>query len=645
MMESYDEHRNDVTQRNLEELSPKDDAEYEINIDDLMKRRQIVEEVDHEFSKLERTYTLAFEDIHYKAKNKLVLKGIYGFAAPGEVTALMGPSGAGKSTLLNVLSARYIKNVTGRLSVNNIDVKHVPVKRLFAYVLQDDIFLSNLSVWDQIYYSALLRLPQKLSMETKKKRIAQIIELLGLKKCMNTRTDRVSGGERKRVNIAVEMVHNPAVILLDEPTSGLDSTTAFHLIKSLKELAREGHTIILTIHQPSYDIFKLLDKLILLVDGELVYFGSAMGVSDHFGTLGFPITSGDNPIDFVMDLVSGDRSMKREVLQKLKSLNIDAITQYQNALAKQYEKYDIQHPNELEWNSSESLPKDKIEYKWPTSLLYQFGVLFRRSIKHLLREYFSLFFIIQQLCITIICGLLWLRVPMDISYTHDRLGYIFFSTMYWIMQRVYLATISFPLEREVVTKERASGSYHLLAYFLAKDASEFCSIVVFPIVYTVVTYWMTNISPSPEVFIEFLIFIIIGVISGDSMGLAVSTTFKSTPTIMRLTTPLTLSMVLVGGFYILTLPAFISWYQYLSIFRAVSNILTTFVFTKSPPYYCDSTRYVPCTIGTFVPGEELLAPFNINSSLALNIPLIFILILAFQIIAFLNLKFIHRPQT
>ncbi|WZZ64314.1 hypothetical protein YC2023_075684 [Brassica napus] len=260
---------------------------------------------------------LAWEDLKVVIPNfgqgptKRLLNGVNGCGEPNRIVAIMGPSGSGKSTLLDALAGRLAGNVvmSGKVLVNG------KKRRLdfgtSAYVTQEDVLLGTLTVRESIAYSAHLRLPSKLS----RKEISDIVEAtitdMGLQECSdrsigNWHMRGISGGEKKRLSIALEVLTKPSLLFLDEPTSGLDSASAFYVVQILRNIASNGKTVISSIHQPSGEVFALFDDLLLLSGGETVYFGEAKFATKFFGETGFPCPSRRNPSDHFLRCVNSD---------------------------------------------------------------------------------------------------------------------------------------------------------------------------------------------------------------------------------------------------------------------------------------------------------------------------------------------------
>ncbi|KAL2238593.1 UNVERIFIED_CONTAM: ABC transporter G family member 15 [Sesamum indicum] len=260
---------------------------------------------------------LSWEDLTVVLPNfgqgptKKLLHGLNGYAEPGRIMAIMGPSGSGKSTLLDSLAGRLARNVVmnGNILLNG--KKRRLDYGLVAYVTQEDVLLGTLTVRETITYSAHLRLPSSMTKQEIRGIIDGTIMELGLQDCAdrqigNWQLRGLSGGEKKRLSIALEILTRPRLLFLDEPTSGLDSAAAFFVIQSIKNLARDGRTVISSIHQPSSEVFALFDDLYLLSSGETVYFGEAKMAVKFFAEAGFPCPSRRNPSDHFLRCINSD---------------------------------------------------------------------------------------------------------------------------------------------------------------------------------------------------------------------------------------------------------------------------------------------------------------------------------------------------
>ncbi|KAL3930437.1 MAG: hypothetical protein SGBAC_011768, partial [Bacillariaceae sp.] len=262
---------------------------------------------------------------------KTILNEVSGSAAPGQVLALMGPSGSGKTSLLNSLSGRTTYQ-SGVLSINGTPLTAQAKKRLLtkiAYVKQADIFFSHLSVRDQLTYTAMLRLPQAWPATQKLEEVEKILEMLRLTHVAESPIHLLSGGEKKRTNIGTELLTDPSVLLLDEPTSGLDSTSAVALLQMLQNLATQHQkTIITSIHQPSSKVFFAFDKLMLLANGNVVYFGTPRHSLAYLRQNNMACPDGYNAADHWMDLlVNQNNSSSASTKQRGgSSLNNTAVT-------------------------------------------------------------------------------------------------------------------------------------------------------------------------------------------------------------------------------------------------------------------------------------------------------------------------------
>ncbi|KAL4179934.1 hypothetical protein AMTRI_Chr13g89690 [Amborella trichopoda] len=237
-----------------------------------------------------------------------LLSDISGYAPKGCVTAVMGPSGAGKSTFLDGLAGRIASgSLRGRVALDGAEMNPSLVKRMSAYIMQDDRLFPMLTVYETLMFAADLRLGPIPSSD-KKLRVEKLIEQLGLTDSRNTYigdegTRGISGGERRRVSIGIDIIHGPSLLFLDEPTSGLDSTNAYGVIEKVHHIARSGSTVILTIHQPSSRIQLFLDHLIVLAQGQLIYQGSPKDVAHHLGRMGRRVPPGESATEYLIDVI------------------------------------------------------------------------------------------------------------------------------------------------------------------------------------------------------------------------------------------------------------------------------------------------------------------------------------------------------
>ncbi|ONK56744.1 uncharacterized protein A4U43_C10F12300 [Asparagus officinalis] len=249
-----------------------------------------------------------------------LLEDLTGYAEPGTLTAIMGPSGSGKSTLLDTLASRLATNafLSGQILLNGMKTKLS--FGTAAYVTPDDNLIGTLTARETIMYSAKLRLPDKMATEEKRALVEGTILEMGLQDCADTVIGNwhlrgISGGEKRRVSIALEILMRPRLLFLDEPTSGLDSASAFFVTQTLRSLSRNNRTVVASIHQPSSEVFELFDRLYLLAGGKTVYFGQVSEACEFFAKAGFPCPSLRNPSDHFLRCINSDFDKVKAALE------------------------------------------------------------------------------------------------------------------------------------------------------------------------------------------------------------------------------------------------------------------------------------------------------------------------------------------
>lgn len=257
---------------------------------------------------------VSFKDLTLtlKGKNRRLLRCVTGKIVPGRVSAVMGPSGAGKTTFLSALAGKATGcTMTGSILINGKDESIHSYKKIIGFVPQDDIVHGNLTVEENLWFSARCRLSADLPKPEKVLVVERVIESLGLQAVRDSLVGTVekrgiSGGQRKRVNVGLEMVMEPSLLILDEPTSGLDSSSSQLLLRALRREALEGVNICMVVHQPSYTLFKMFDDLVLLAKGGFtVYHGSVKKVEEYFSSIGINVPERVNPPDYFIDILEG----------------------------------------------------------------------------------------------------------------------------------------------------------------------------------------------------------------------------------------------------------------------------------------------------------------------------------------------------
>ncbi len=247
--------------------------------------------------------------INFKVGNKVILDNVWGKVNAGQVCAIMGPSGSGKSSLLNVLAGRSAPTITNKISgnimVDGKPINPVDYRKNIAYVMQDDALMATSTPREALQFSAALRLPKGTSLKFINELVETTLSELGLSECADVLIGGalikgISGGQRKRTSVGVEIITKPSLLFLDEPTSGLDSFSAFNCINLLKKLADHNATVLCTIHQPSSEVFFLFDTCMFLKDGLVCYHGPVKGITEYFSAKGNALALTHSSLNYLL---------------------------------------------------------------------------------------------------------------------------------------------------------------------------------------------------------------------------------------------------------------------------------------------------------------------------------------------------------
>nr|CAB3451520.1 unnamed protein product [Digitaria exilis] len=470
---------------------------------------------------------VAFKDLTLtlKGSKKKLLWSVSGKLSPGRVAAVMGPSGAGKTTFLSAIAGKATGCETSGLVLINGKIEPIRgYKKIIGFVPQDDIVHGNLTVEENLWFNARCRLSADMSKADKVLVVERVIESLGLQAIRDSLVGTVeqrgiSGGQRKRVNVGLEMVMEPSVLILDEPTSGLDSASSLLLLRALRREALEGVNISMVVHQPSYTLYRMFDDLILLAKGGMtVYHGPVKKVEEYFAGLGIVVPERVNPPDYYIDILEGivkpnlnpgvsvkdlpirwmvhnGYDVPRDMLQsssdsESSSRSIDRTSSQGDAgpsfvsiLWGNVKDILGQKKDEYDYNkTSEDLSKRNTP-----GILRQYRYFLGRCGKQRLREARIQGVDYLILCLAGICLGTLAKVSDE---TFGALGYTYTVIAVSLLCKIG-ALRSFTLDKINYWRERASGMSSL-AYFLSKDTIDHFNTIVKPIVYLSMFYFFNN---------------------------------------------------------------------------------------------------------------------------------------------------------
>ncbi|XP_057807966.1 ABC transporter G family member 23 [Salvia miltiorrhiza] len=430
-----------------------------------------------------------------------ILRSVSFIARTSEILAVVGPSGTGKSTLLRIVSGRVRDRDfdPGSIVLNDsVAASQEHLRKICGFVAQEDTLFPLLTVKETLMFSAKFRL-KEMTARDREDRVENLMQELGLVHVADAfvgdeENRGISGGERKRVSIGVDVIHDPPILLLDEPTSGLDSSSALHVVELLSSMARaRQRTIVLSIHQPSYRILQRIPSFLILSRGSVAHHGSLQALELAITKQGFKIPPQINPLEFSMEIIS--------ILEESHSKSNPSLV---------YPSYN----STLQIETAAADP-----FVWR---LFEIMVLCVRLWKIIYRtKQLLLARTMQALVGGFGLGSVYVRVRKDEGGVAERLGLFAFSLSFLLSSTVEALPI-YLQERRVLMKEASRGSYRVSSYLIANTIIFFPFLFVVAILFSVPLYWIVGLNPSPSAFLFFTFVVWLIVLMASSLVLFLS---------------------------------------------------------------------------------------------------------------------------
>lgn len=551
-------------------------------------------------------YAPVVRDAKGNRTQKRVIHGVTTSFLPGTVSALMGPSGSGKTSLLTVVAGFVdTSHVSGDLLVNG--EKTQVGKKLVGIVFQDDMMLPALTAFETVKFAADLRMPRRCTDAERTEACDAILHELGLSHVRNQLVGGaarrgVSGGERKRLAVGVELVTRPALLLMDEPTSGLDAAAALSLMRTLKALASRGQTVVSAIHQPRTTVFDSFDHLVLMSKGHALFDGAPDRCVPHLEGLGLGLAlpPRTNPADWLMDVIAADESLGDD--------NRKLPAGWGNKNGKE-NAATVDEVDEVIDEGARSSEREG------ASIWRQLTVLTVREDKSRRGQNLTAINAAQMLVMAILTAMFWWRMPDDTdAFVMERFSILFFCIIAQSNAVVFACVNTFAKERQLMIRENAKGMYHPLPFFLAKTASDTVNTLVMPCLYATVTYWCVGLKQTAEAYFVFITAFALCILVAQSLGLALSCAIPDVQVSLIVAPMVILMLMILGGFYVTfsNMPVFIRWLSWCSQARfgftaMVVNEFRGRVFECAPDG--NHARY-----GTECPvrGEDIIAALEMD---------------------------------
>lgn len=555
-----------------------------------------------------------------KKKEKIILEDVTASFKAGKLNAIMGPSGSGKSSLLNLISGRLSSDlvneysVAGDISFNNFNVQSEMINKICSYVSQDDDhLLPGLSVRETLILAADLRV-RNCNRDQKSVIVEDIINRLGLKACANTLVGSefikgISGGEKRRVSMAIQLLNNPKVLLLDEPTSGLDSFTASYILEILQNLANEGKTIILTIHQPRSDLFNKFGQVLLLAKGGIVgYNGEQAQMIEYFSNLGYPCPQHTNSADHVLDLISvNNQNATRETISKKR---IDLLLG----------QWRDDSRNSIDLSKDQELTDSEFKQKYGRFI--RTPAPFRIAFCSCLKQFSMTTFRDTNVIIGRTFNIVGLAFVLTIYTAQLKNNYESVQTRLGLLQQftaIYFSGMlnnlsSYPQQRDYFYHEYNDRVYGISPFLLSYTVVEIPFEIFTCLLFSALAAMAAGLPRTPEFFFAVTYVSWMICLCGESLGIITNTLFKNAGFAVNTVSVFLAIASFMAGVMSLTMDSVLQGFNYLSPLKYGLSIILNMGFPSDLTFTCNSASENSDGSCIFANGTDVLVTYGLYNA-------------------------------
>ncbi|PNY25804.1 ABC transporter G family member 15 [Tolypocladium capitatum] len=462
-------------------------------------------------------------------KARTILDNASGIVSAGELCALMGPSGCGKTTLLNVLAGRPTgaSSVQSRVLVNGSAISQSAFRQISCFVEQEDALIGALTVRETLDFSSRLASTSSLPRRERLRRVDSLLHAFGLADQAGTIIGTpirkgISGGQKRRVGVASQLITSPKILFLDEPTSGLDSAASWEVVNYLRAVARRNNLIVVcSIHQPSSATFNLFDKLMLLAGGRTQFFGPVDGVLSHYESVGVPFPNHVNPAEYLLELVNIDFAQDRALAARLLQDRQQSWETSKLAKANHNAMADmLEHEHSGSGFKVESVDEKPSLPSLTLTLLHRsFVKSYRDVVAYGIR-------LAMYTGLAIMMGTVWLRLDPTQTSIQPLINAIFFGSAFMSFMAVAYVP-AFLEDRFQYVKEHQNGLYGATALIISNFLIGLPYLFLISIVFSAMSYWLSNFQPTANSFFTWVLWLFLDLLAAESLVVFVTSLFPN----------------------------------------------------------------------------------------------------------------------